>query len=114
MLFFNTSSTDGNLERIPQNLCDDLFKATQEAVTNAVKHSGGDLINIHLTMEANNLLLVIEDNGIGIEDTKIRKSGTRNMEQRIEKHGGNFSIQKLPEQGTSVSFQIDNIPLVKI
>ena len=65
-------------------------------------------------MEANNLLLVIEDNGIGIKDTKIRQSGTRNMEQRIEKHGGNFSIQKLPERGTSVSFQLDNIPLVKI
>ena len=114
VLFLNTSSADGNLERIPQNLCDDLFKATQEAVSNAVKHSGGDEIIIHLTMEANNLLLEIEDNGIGIEDTKIRKSGTRNMEQRIEKHGGNFSIQKLPEQGTSVSFQIDNISLVKI
>jgi len=114
VLFLNTSSADGKIERIPQNLCDDLFKATQEAVTNAVKHSGGDEITIHLTMKANNLLLVIEDNGIGIEDTKIRKSGTRNMEQRIEKHGGNFSIQKLPEQGTSVSFQIDNIPLVKI
>ena len=114
VLFLHTSSADGKIERIPQNLCDDLFKATQEAVTNAVKHSGGDEITIHLTMKANNLLLVIEDNGIGIEDTKIRKSGTRNMEQRIEKHGGNFSIQKLPERGTSVSFQIDNIALVKI
>ena len=115
VVFVNTSSDDdGNLERIPQNICDDLSKATQEAISNAVKHSGGDEIKIQLTMEANNILLTIQDNGTGIEDTSIRKSGTRNMAQRIEKHQGNFSIQKLAEHGTSVSFRVDNIPLIKI
>ena len=114
VLFLNTSSDDGNLERIPQNLCDDLFKATQEAVSNAVKHSGGDEIKIQLTMEVNNIVLTIEDNGTGIEDASIRQSGTRNMAQRIEKHQGDFSIQKLPTQGTRVSLRVDNISLIKI
>ena len=114
VVFLNTSSADGKIERIPQNLCDDLFKATQEAVTNAVKHSGGDEITIQLTMKSNNIILMIDDNGIGIEDISIRKSGTRNMAQRIEKHQGDFSIQKLPEHGTRVSFRVDNISLIKI
>ena len=57
---------------------------------------------------------MIDDNGIGIEDISIRKSGTRNMAQRIEKHQGDFSIQKLPEHGTRVSFRVDNISLIKI
>ena len=91
-----------------------LFKATQEAVSNAVKHSGGDEIKIQLTMEVNNIVLTIEDNGTGIEDASIRQSGTRNMAQRIEKHQGDFSIQKLPTQGTRVSLRVDNISLIKI
>lgn len=113
--FVNTTVDDDiNLERLPQNLCDDLSKATQEAVSNAVKHSEGDEIRIQLTMESNNLTLTVDDNGTGIDDVTIRKSGTRNMEQRVEKHQGLFFIENITTGGTRVIFQIDNIPLVTI
>ena len=115
VVFVNaTSDDDGNLERVPQTLCDDLSKAAQEAISNAVKHSGGDQIRIQLTMQSNNITLIIDDNGTGIDDVTIRKSGTRNMAQRVEKHQGLFSIEDIATGGTRVVFQIENIPLVNI
>ena len=115
VVFVNaTSDDDGNLERVPQALCDDLSKAAQEAISNAVKHPGGDQIRIQLTMQSNNITLIIDDNGSGIDDVTIRKSGTRNMAQRVEKHQGLFSIEDIATGGTRVVFQIENIPLVNI
>ncbi len=115
VVFVNASSDEAsNLERIPPNLCDDLSKATQEAISNAVKHSGGDQITIRFTMESNNITLTIDDNGTGIEDVTTRRSGTRNMAQRIEKHQGSFSLENLTDGGTRVVFKIENIPLVNI
>ncbi|MDG1846295.1 MAG: ATP-binding protein [Acidimicrobiales bacterium] len=109
-----TVNDDINLERLSQNLCDDLSKATQEAVSNAVKHSEGDQIRIQFTVESNNLTLTVDDNGTGIDDVTIRKSGTRNMEQRVEKHQGLFFLENITTGGTRVIFQVDNIPLVTI
>ena len=79
-----------------------------------MKHSGGDQIRIQLTMQSNNITLIIDDNGTGIDDVTIRKSGTRNMAQRVEKHQGSFSLEDITTGGTRVIFQIENIPLVNI
>ncbi len=52
-----------------------LFRIAQEAVTNALKHSGATGIHIRLTRRDRGLTLTIEDDGIGIDSPNNRATG---------------------------------------
>ncbi len=60
-----------------------LFRIAQEAVNNAVRHSGAKHISIHLHNIAKGVEMRIEDDGIGLPSTMERKSG---MGMHIMRH----------------------------
>lgn len=83
-----------------------LYRIVQEAVNNAMKHSGASHISIHLNEEGDRVRLSIEDDGRGIVPTGDsefdRKNGLINMRDRAEIMGGRFSIESDPNRGTLV------------
>ena len=50
------------------------------------------------------LLLRVEDNGVGIPE-EGRRSGLRNMAERAEKLGGSFTAEPRPDGGTVLTWQ---------
>jgi len=80
------------LENEVQN---EIFYVCKEALSNALKHSNGTKADLRIGVESSSgrIQLTIEDNGDGLEDTAIRSSGTRNMEKRMDRIGGSFSLQ---------------------
>ena len=81
-----------------------LFRITQEAVDNVIKHAQAHRIDIHLKKTGAYLLLTIEDNGIGLQHSqKPRKGmGINIMKYRASTLGAKLDVVNLPEHGVRV------------
>ncbi|MEU8900033.1 GAF domain-containing sensor histidine kinase [Nocardia sp. NPDC048505] len=80
----------GPLSVLEAELADHAEAVVREAVSNAVRHSGGSLVTVEISID-DNLTIVVIDDGWGIPHHVIR-SGLRNLEQRAEKANGEFII----------------------
>jgi signal transduction histidine kinase len=88
-----------------------LFRAVQEALNNAIKHSGADLIEVHLRYTPTELQVAVKDNGKGFAPKAAGTadgSGMRNMQNRAKLIGGSFHIDNR-QPGTEVRL---NLPII--
>ena len=69
-----------------------LFRCVQEAITNAIKHSGAANLWIELSHDANRWRFHIHDDGCGAEDVQPG-NGLRGMRERIEEMDGKLEIE---------------------
>jgi two-component system NarL family sensor kinase len=94
--------------RLPSEMEGDLFRITQEAVMNAVRHGGAKEVRIALTRSRDELTLTIEDDGTGFdgvdpfEPGEPGHLGLAGMRERAELMRGRLSIDS-SEQGSRVT-----------
>jgi PAS domain S-box-containing protein len=82
-----------------------LYRIVQEAVTNALKHSGADSISLRLHMKGKLAVIIIEDNGCGINEMRIRSEGgigLASIRERAKLIGAVLNITSRDEKGTKV------------
>lgn len=81
-----------------------LYRITQEAVSNAIKHGKAREIQIVLSSENGLVTLAIQDNGVGINSKtpKQKGMGLQVMKYRAGIIGGSIDVRK-SEQGTRVT-----------
>lgn len=84
-----------------------LFRITQEALNNVVKHAEATQVKIRLFVDETAVCLQIKDNGVGFEPKKGNGRtqnglGLRTMQERAEALHGRLEINTAPEQGTAV------------
>jgi len=81
-----------------------LFRIAQEALSNAIKHGKSKEVSIRLQATGEKIILTVQDRGVGLPKTlpDKRGMGLRIMEYRAAMIGGNLSVQREPEGGTSV------------
>jgi PAS domain S-box-containing protein len=86
----------------------ELYRITQEAVSNALRHGKARQITLSILPKANSLLLRIQDDGIGFpnQPPEGQGLGIRIMEYRAALIGGIFSIQRGDEGGTVVTVKV--------
>lgn len=78
-----SNAVDNPLPDYPPRAVLQVFRVLQEAVTNALKHSGGDRIRVNITSGPQDVLsLSISDNGTGIKPSGQAGRGLRNMRAR--------------------------------
>lgn len=84
-----------------------LVRICQEFIQNSVKHANCNSISLNLHITNTNLLLTLEDDGVGfdIKKKKISGIGLSNMKKRSEVIGGNYSMQS-SKNGTKLSIEI--------
>jgi PAS domain S-box-containing protein len=91
-----------------------LFRAVQEALTNTHRHSGGSMVDIHLTLDTKELQLEIKDDGRGIPLKRLRTLmegaaaagvGLAGMRERVRELGGSLEIRS-DRAGTIVAIRI--------
>jgi signal transduction histidine kinase len=80
-----------------------LYRITQEAITNAVKHSNAKEIAVRLETGANGLTLTICDDGVGMPPKSPGGMGLRTMAYRASVIGATFDVQRLLARGTRVT-----------
>lgn len=85
-----------------------LFRVTQEAANNAVKHAMGTRLDVWLSRENGYLVLQVTDNGRGFSPASSHKGGLglSGMHQRVTQLKGTFDIQSAPGAGTKVIARI--------
>jgi signal transduction histidine kinase len=87
-----------------------LFRIIQEALNNIVKYAQTDRAAVTLTMEQGQVLLLVEDEGIGFDPAAVEagqeKMGLTSMRERAEMMGGTFEIDSHPEVGTRIRVAI--------
>jgi len=87
-----------------------LFRIFQEALNNALKHSGAKHFKILLQYHPDLLNLSLEDNGSGFSPKKLDSktgSGLRNMENRAVLIGGTASIDSSPGNGCRIQINLN-------
>ena len=86
-----------------------LFRIVQESLNNVVKHAQAKQILIKLHYTVNNLLVSIEDDGIGFDvNKKSNGSGLSNISKRAQSIGGFATINSSISTGTIIQI---NIPI---
>ncbi len=85
----------------------ELFLVLKEALHNAVKYSQCLKISLSIRLSGKKLEVELKDDGKGI-DVERRRSGhgLENMRKRTEFVGGLFSLDSLPEKGTTIRLDI--------
>jgi two-component system, NarL family, sensor histidine kinase UhpB len=85
----------------------DLLMIFKEAINNIARHSAATSVTISIEQQHNNILMKIEDNGIGFDTNKITSSsGMKNMKARAEKLAGHFNATSAHGQGAALQFTI--------
>ena len=90
-------------ESVPDAVVEQLLPVLSEGLSNAVRHSGADEIDISLTARTDGVELRIADNGCGFENPR-RVSGIANMKHRAVALGGECSIKSTPGRGTRLTW----------
>ena len=90
---FTATPDDADWAAVPDATALEMYRIMQEAVANAVKHSGATSIDVTLDMQENSLSLTVTDNGTPAErpGTGI---GKRTMRQRAEAVGGRLTVER--------------------
>ncbi|MBW8864829.1 MAG: hypothetical protein JF609_07885 [Verrucomicrobia bacterium] len=103
--------TSGAADSLSEIAEENLLRIGQEAITNAVKHSGAQTVKIKLELNPRKVVLQIKDDGKGfVPDNcagpKDGHFGLLGIRERTERLGGQVWIASQPGTGTSIRVEI--------
>ena len=93
---------------VPLAVKEVLYRITQEALQNAVKHARTDRLDVRLSCEPDGLSLEVCDNGSGFDPLASYPGhlGLRSMRERALSVGGSLDIVSAPDCGTQIRVRI--------
>jgi len=105
-----TLDMDAGLELV-KGIENHLFRIVQEALSNTLRHSKADKMEIMIVRRNDALRMSLKDNGVGFElDEKKQASyGLSLMQERVSEIGGSIRYITAPGKGTRIEL---NVPLV--
>jgi len=80
-----------------------LFRIGQEAVNNAIKHSGAKAVTIRLSKNSRSLQLQVSDDGKGLPKARGRGLGLGVMKHRASVIGAELAVGSKPGQGVTIT-----------
>jgi signal transduction histidine kinase len=93
-----------NTDLLRDTVC---FRVLQEALANIARHAGAHLVCVRLFTLRGQLCLLVEDDGVGIDERSIAKGfGLRSMRERAAALGGTVDVRQRVEGGTRVTLKI--------
>jgi len=89
-----------------------IFRIVQEALANAVSHSGSERIRVALVQQGDRLRIEVRDEGAGFDPARVEPGcfGLEGIRVRARLFGGNAAIQSSPSQGAHL---VVELPLVE-
>lgn len=84
-----------------------IFRIIQEQLNNILKHARATKAGITIRKNGQQVLLLIEDNGVGFDVKKARKGlGLRNIQNRVDYYHGSLKINSQPGKGTRMEINM--------
>jgi signal transduction histidine kinase len=90
---------------LPHQVQQHLLRIAQEAISNAIRHANPTFLNVLLQSNSTEIVLEIDDNGIGIPTALLGCNegfGLGNMRERAKQLGAELDIRPAPSGGTSI------------
>jgi signal transduction histidine kinase len=106
-------SSVGVSDELPAGTALCLYRVLQEAVQNAIKHSGSQSIEVLLCSDSQEISLTVRDWGIGFDlegSRGTRGLGLASLKERLSLVNGGLSIESWPQRGTTIGARV---PLTK-
>jgi two-component system sensor histidine kinase UhpB len=106
----------GPSQRYPLAVETAAFRIAQEAIANALRHSGGTSVRLRLQMASDALRLLVCDDGRGFDfdeaaaaATRTQRLGLAGMEERALAAGGRLEVESAPGAGCTVSVLFESM-----
>jgi PAS domain S-box-containing protein len=97
-------SSDVQFKKLLPILENAVYRITQEALTNACRHSKSKRVSVTLTQKGDEVLLEVRDAGIGFDPDVVREGhfGLEGIRQRVRLLGGQLTLESKPGSGTRI------------
>jgi len=102
-----TFDCDPQIGRLPDAVQTTVYRLVQEALNNARKHSGTDVVRIELRQSNGDLHLEVRDFGCGFDvKSHTQGFGLLGMTERVRLLGGDCSIDSEKDAGTTIKVRL--------
>jgi two-component system sensor histidine kinase DegS len=102
----------GDFDDLDKKIKTYIYRLTQEAMSNIVKHASAGEVWVNLSRTPDRLTLVIRDDGKGFNPATAGKeggNGMHNMRERVSLLQGEINIRSSPGKGTTITV---NVPII--
>jgi len=102
-------TVSGSERRLESYLEVMIFRAIQELLGNASRHSQATLIKVLIDMGEDRIRISVDDNGRGFDADAVMQSnnlGLKLIRERAEMLGGSFEADSAPGRGARISFSV--------
>ena len=101
----------GSMERasLTEEMETSIYRIVQESITNVIRHAQANYVDVILEWQNEKIMIVIEDDGVGIDMQKAGETGhlgLLGMQERAEMLGGNLLVDSTPQVGTTLVVEI--------
>lgn len=97
----------GDLVNLPDPYRTCVYRVTQEALTNCVRHASPTHVSIRLCGGVDHLEVAVRDDGVGLDPERRQAGlGLRGIEERVRDLGGTVQIQSAAGSGTTVMIRL--------
>jgi len=101
-------------EDVPEDLPDEykicIYRLVQEALNNAVRHSGAANARVVVERPGKSIVVRVTDDGRGFDPARSRGMGILGMEERVKRLGGTLRVESQPGKGTTVTAELPYPP----
>jgi signal transduction histidine kinase len=95
------------LPKLSLQISHNVYCLLKEALINIEKHSQATFIRLHLQARETEIILEIEDNGIGFDAQQFHSGyGIKGMKERVQLHNGRITIDSVCDRGTKIHVTI--------
>lgn len=95
----HTALLDAFDARIDSHIADDLVAVVREGLSNAARHAHASSVQVRIVVSGSgvsgNVVVEVEDDGVGMPSTQTRRSGLDNLAARARGHHGTFLLTSL-------------------
>jgi PAS domain S-box-containing protein len=98
-----------DIDSVPDQISISFYRFVQEALTNVARHAQATSVQVRLAYERDELYITVEDDGIGISDTRLVAApasggvGLLGLRERFELIGGEVRVESINGHGTRVA-----------
>ncbi|MEC4020904.1 GAF domain-containing sensor histidine kinase [Streptomyces sp. H27-D2] len=87
-----------------------VLRVAQEALHNALRHSGAARVDVTLVRNGNGAVLRVGDDGCGFDPSAVRRAGRHlglvSMRDRAGGVGGALTVESAPDKGTVIEMEV--------
>ncbi|GGZ94488.1 GAF domain-containing sensor histidine kinase [Streptomyces bluensis] len=102
--------TSRGVRALPAAQEEAMLRVAQEALHNALRHSGAERVEVTLERRDGTAVLRVTDDGSGFEPATVRRAGRHlglvSMRDRASGVGGRLTVESAPGKGTTIDMEV--------